>query len=91
MVCLDHNVVWQGQNFDPFAKLRFSEPSKGRVKVTIGATKRLDQRSVIFQVKYQKNDDCKITEIFEWEKPFNKEISKCLDDFYRTEIKKVSK
>ena len=91
MACLDHNVVWQGQDFDPFAELTFTEPSKDRVKVTIGATKKLDQRSVTFQVKCQKDGNCKITEIFESGKPFTKEMSKCLDHFYRTEIKNVSK
>jgi len=58
------------------------------VKVTIGATKDLKQRSVTYQVKCQKDGKCKITEIFERGKPFTKKMSKCLDDFYRTEIKK---
>ncbi|ORF28205.1 hypothetical protein [Snodgrassella alvi] len=88
IACLDHNVLWQGQDMNPFAKLTFSEPSEGRVKVTIGATRGMEQRSVTYQVKCQKDGDCKITEIFEWGKPFTKEMSKCLDDFYRTEIKK---
>ena len=81
----------KGKTWILFAKLTFSEPSEGRVKVTIGATRDLKQRSVTYQVKCQKDGDCKITEIFEWGKPFTKQVSKCLDDFYRTEIKKVSK
>ncbi|SCC09508.1 MULTISPECIES: hypothetical protein [Snodgrassella] len=88
MACIDHNVLWQGQDLNPFAKLTFTEPSAGRVKVTIGATRDLEERSVTYQVKCQKDGDCKITEIFEYGKPFTKVTSKCLDDFYRTEIKK---
>ena len=91
MACLDHNIVWQGQDFDPFAELTFTEPSKDKVKVTIGATEGLEKRSVTYHVKCQKDGNCKITEIFESGKPFTKEMSKCLDDFYRTEIKNVSK
>ncbi|WP_370578033.1 hypothetical protein ABX014_19520 [Snodgrassella alvi] len=88
MACIDHNVLWQGQDLNPFAKLTFTEPSADRVKVTIGATWDLEERSVTYQVKCQKDGDCKITEIFEYGKPFTKVTSKCLDDFYRTEIKK---
>ena len=91
MACLDHDVLWQGQDMNPFAKLTFSEPSEGRVKVIIGATRDLEQRSVTYQVKCQKDGDCKITEIYEGGKPFTKEMSKCLDDFYRAEFKKLSK
>ena len=91
MACIDHNVLWQGNDLNPFAKLTFTEPSADRVKVTIGATWDLEERSVTYQVKCQKDGDCKITEIFEYGKPFTKKMSKCLDDFYRTEIKKVSK
>lgn len=85
--CLDYMVLWQGQDLNPKAKLTFTEPSKGRVKVTIGATEGLERRSVTYQVKCQKDGDCKITEIFEYGKPFTKEMTKCLDNFYRTEIK----
>lgn len=88
MACIDHNVLWQGQDLNPFAKLTFTEPSADRVKVTIGATWDLEERSVTYQVKCQKDGDCKITEIFEYGKPFTKVTSKCLDDFYRNEIKK---
>lgn len=86
--CIDHNVLWQGQDIDPFAKLTFSEPIPNRVKVTIAATKGLGERSVAYQVKCKKDGDCRITEIFEWGKPFTKEVTKCLDDFYHSEIKK---
>ena len=89
--CLDSNVLWQSNGLNPKAKLTFTEPSAGKVKVTIGATMGLEKRSVTYQVKCQKDGDCKITEIFESRKPFTKEMSKCLDDFYRTEIKNVSK
>lgn len=88
MACIDHDVLWQAQDLNPFAKLTFTEPSAGRVKVTIGATKGLEKRSVTYQVKCQKDGDCKITEIFEYGRPFTKVTSKCLDDLYRTEIKK---
>ena len=91
IACIDYDVLWQGQDLDPKAKLTFTQPSTDKVKVTIGATKGLEKRSVIYQVKCQKDGNCKITEIFEGGKPFTKEMSKCLDDFYRTEIKKVSK
>lgn len=87
--CLDYMVLWQGQDLNPKAKLTFTEPSKGRVKVTIGATEGLERRSVTYQVKCnQQGNSCKITEIIERGKPFTKVTSKCLDDFYRTEIKK---
>ena len=91
IACIDYDVLWQGQDLDPKAKLTFTQPSTDKVKVTIGATEGLEKRSVIYQVKCQKDGNCKITEIFEGGKPFTKEMSKCLDDFYRTEIKKVSK
>ena len=91
IACIDYDVLWQGQDLDPKAKLTFTQPSTDKVKVTIGATMGLEKRSVIYQVKCQKDGNCKITEIFEGGKPFTKEMSKCLDDFYRTEIKKVSK
>ena len=91
IACIDYDVLWQGQDLDPKAKLTFTQPSPDKVKVTIGATMGLEKRSVIYQVKCQKDGNCKITEIFEGGKPFTKEMSKCLDDFYRTEIKKVSK
>lgn len=85
--CLDSNVLWQTNGLDPKAKLTFTQPSTDKVKVTIGATMGLEKRSVTYQVKCQKDGNCKITEIFERGKPFTKEMSKCLDDFYRTEIK----
>ena len=88
IACIDYDVLWQGQDLDPKAKLTFTQPSTDKVKVTIGATEGLEKRSVIYQVKCQKDGNCKITEIFEGGKPFTKEMSKCLDDFYRTEIKK---
>ena len=91
IACIDYDVLWQGQDLDPKAKLTFTQPSTDKVKVTIGATEGLEKRSVIYQVKCQKDGNCKITEIFEGGKLFTKEMSKCLDDFYRTEIKKVSK
>ena len=91
IACIDYDVLWQGQDLDPKAKLTFTQPSTDKVKVTIGATEGLEKRSVIYQVKCQKDGNCKITEIFEGGKPFTKEMSKRLDDFYRTEIKKVSK
>ena len=89
--CIDYDVLWQSNDLNPKAKLTFTEPSAGKVKVTIGATMGLEKRSVTYQVKCQKDGDCKITEIFESGKPFTKEMSKCLDHFYRTEIKNVSK
>ena len=88
IACINYDVLWQVNELNPKAKLTFTEPSTGRVKVTIGATKDLKQRSVTYQVKCQKDGKCKITEIFERGKPFTKKMSKCLDDFYRTEIKK---
>ena len=88
IACIDYDVLWQINELNPKARLTFTEPSTGRVKVTIGATKDLKQRSVTYQVKCQKDGKCKITEIFERGKPFTKKMSKCLDDFYRTEIKK---
>ena len=91
IACIDYDVLWQGQDLDPKAKLTFTQPSPDKVKVTIGATMGLEKRSVIYQVKCQKDGNCKITEIFEGGKPFTKEMSKCLDHFYRTEIKNVSK
>ena len=89
--CIDYDVLWQGNDLNPKAKLTFTQPSTDKVKVTIGATMGLEKRSVTYQVKCQKDGNCKITEIYEGGKPFTKEMSKCLDDFYRTEIKKVSK
>ena len=91
IACIDYDVLWQGQDLDPKAKLTFTQPSTDKVKVTIGATEGLEKRSVIYQVKCQKDGNCKITEIFEGGKPFTKEMSKCLDDFYRAEFKKLSK
>ena len=91
IACIDYDVLWQGNDLNPKAKLTFTQPSAGKVKVTIGATMGLEKRSVTYQVKCQKDGDCKITEIFESGKPFTKEMSKCLDHFYRTEIKNVSK
>ena len=87
IACIDYGVLWQGQDLDPKAKLTFTQPSTDKVKVTIGATEGLEKRSVTYQVECQKNGDCKITEIFEGGKPFTKKMSKCLNDFYRTEIK----
>ncbi len=89
--CIDYDVLWQGNDLNPKAKLTFTQPSTDKVKVTIGATMGLEKRSVIYQVKCQKDGNCKITEIFERGKPFTKEMSKCLDDFYRAEFKKLSK
>ena len=89
--CLDSNVLWQTNGLDPKAKLTFTEPSAGKVKVTIGATMGLEKRSVTYQVKCQKDKNCKIIEIYEDGKSFTKEMSKCLDDFYRAEFKKLSK
>ena len=86
--CIDYNVLWQSNDLNPKAKLTFTQPSPDKVKVTIGATMGLEKRSVTYQVKCQKDGNCKITEIFERGKPFTKKMSKCLDDFYRTEIKK---
>ena len=88
VACIEHNVLWQGQDLNPKAKLTFTEPIPGKVKVTIGATRGLEKRSVAYQVKCKKDGDCRITEIFERGKPFTKEVTKCLDDFYRSEIKK---
>ena len=88
IACIDYDVLWQINELNPKARLTFTEPRTGMVKVTIGATKDLKQRSVTYQVKCQKDGKCKITEIFERGKPFTKKMSKCLDDFYRTEIKK---
>lgn len=85
--CIDYDVLWQGNDLNPKAKLTFTQPNIDKVKVTIGATEGLEKRSVTYQVKCQKDGNCKITEIFEGEKPFTKEMSKCLDDFYRAEIK----
>lgn len=89
--CIDYNVLWQSNDLNPKAKLTFTQPSTDKVKVTIGATMWLEKRSVTYQVKCQKDGNCKITEIFERGKPFTKEMSKCLDDFYRAEFKKLSK
>jgi hypothetical protein len=85
-ICIYYNVLWQGNDLDPKAKLTFTQPTGNKVKVTIGATEGLEQRSVTYQVKCQKDGDCKITEIFERGKPFTKGKSKCLDNYYRTEI-----
>ena len=86
IVCIDYDVLWQGNDLDPMAKLTFTQPTGNKVKVTIGATEGLEQRSVTYQVKCQKDGKCKITEIFERGKPFTKDKSKCLDNYYRTEI-----
>ena len=91
IACIDYDVLWQGNDLNPKAKLTFTQPSTDKVKVTIGATMGLEKRSVTYQVKCQKDGNCKITEIFERGKPFTKEMSKCLDDFYRAEFKKLSK
>ena len=91
IACIDYDVLWQGQDLDPKAKLTFTQPSPDKVKVTIGATMGLEKRSVTYQVKCQKDGNCKIIEIYEGGKPFTKEMSKCLDDFYRAEFKKLSK
>lgn len=91
IACIDYDVLWQGNDLNPKAKLTFTQPSTDKVKVTIGATEGLEKRSVTYQVKCLKDGDCKITEIFEGGKPFTKDLSKCLDDFYRTEIKKHRK
>ena len=89
IACIDYDVLWQGQDLDPNAKLTFTQPTGNKVKVTIGATKGFEKRSVTYQVICLKEtNDCKITEIFERGKLFTKDKSKCLDDFYRTEIKK---
>ena len=88
IACIDYDVLWQGNDLNPKAKLTFTQQSTDKVEVTIGATEGLEKRSVTYQVKCQKDGDCKITEIFEYGKPFTKVTSKCLDDFYRTEIKK---
>ena len=86
--CIDYDVLWQENDLNPKAKLTFIQPNADQVKVTIGATMWLEKRSVTYQVECQKDGNCKITEIFEGGKPFTKKMSKCLDDFYRTEIKK---
>ena len=88
IACIDYDVLWQGNDLNPKAKLTFTQQSTDKVEVTIGATEGLEKRSVTYQVKCQKDGDCKITEIFEYGKPFTKVTSKCLDDFYRNEIKK---
>ena len=88
IACIDYDVLWQGNDLNPKAKLTFIQPNADQVKVTIGATMWLEKRSVTYQVECQKDGNCKITEIFEGGKPFTKEMSECLDDFYRTEIKK---
>lgn len=88
IACIDYDVLWQGNDLNPKAKLTFTQQSTDKVEVTIGATEGLEKRSVTYQVKCLKDGDCKITEIFEGGKPFTKDISKCLDDFYRNEIKK---
>ena len=88
IACIDYDVLWQENDLNPKAKLTFIQPNADQVKVTIGATMWLEKRSVTYQVKCQKDGDCKITEIFERGKPFTKKMSECLDDFYRTEIKK---
>ncbi|WP_374695041.1 hypothetical protein ABXR98_17150 [Snodgrassella alvi] len=86
--CIDYDVLWQGNDLNPKAKLTFIQPSADQVKVTIGATKGLEKRSVTYQVECQKDGNCKITEIFESGKPFTEEISKCLNKILRTEITK---
>ena len=91
IACINYDVLWQGNDLNPKAKLTFTQPSPDKVKVTIGATMGLEKRSVTYQVKCQKDGNCKITEIYERGKPFTKEMSKCLDDFYRAEFKKLSK
>ena len=85
-ICIYYNVLWQGKDLDPKAKLTFIQPSADQVKVTIGATKGLENRSVTYQVKCQKDGNCKITEIFEGEKPFTDEMSRCLNRLLRIEI-----
>ena len=84
--CLDSNVLWQSNGLNPKAKLTFTEPSAGKVKVTIGATMGLEKRSVTYQVKCQKDGNCKITEIFESGKPFTEEMSTCLSRLHLVEI-----
>ena len=85
-ICIYYNVLWQGNDLDPKAKLTFIQPSADQVKVTIGATKGLENRSVTYQVKCQKDGNCKITEIFESGKPFTEEMSTCLSRLHLVEI-----
>lgn len=63
--CIDYDVLWQEQDLDPFAKLTFIQSDKDRVKVIIDATKGFEERFVIYQIRCQKDNDYKITEIFE--------------------------
>ena len=86
IACIDYDVLWQGNDLNPKAKLTFIQPSADQVKVTIGATKGLENRSVTYQVKCQKDGNCKITEIFESGKPFTEEMSTCLSRLHLVEI-----
>ncbi|PIT60566.1 hypothetical protein BHC47_01505 [Snodgrassella alvi] len=58
-------ILWQEQDLDLFAKLKFIQSDKDRVKVIIDATERFEEHSVTYQVICQNNNDCKITDIFE--------------------------
>ena len=53
-------------------KLKFIQSDKDRVKVIIDATERFEEHSITYQTICQKDNDCKITDIFESGKPFTK-------------------
>ena len=63
--CIDYDVLWQEQDLDPFAKLTFIHSDKDRFKIIIDAKKVFEERFVIYQIRCQKDNDYKITEIFE--------------------------
>ena len=65
-------ILWQEQDLDLFTKLKFIQSDKDRFKVIIDATERFEEHTVTYQTIYQKDNDCKITDIFESGKPFTK-------------------
>ena len=63
-------ILWQEQDLDLFTKLKFIQSDKDRFKVIIDATERFEEHTVTYQTICQKDNDCKITDIFESGKPF---------------------
>ncbi|WP_239372834.1 hypothetical protein [Snodgrassella gandavensis] len=86
--CIDHDILWQSNDFNPKAKLTFTQPNAAKIKVNIGTTTGSKKHAVAYQVQCKPDNNCQITEIFEHGKPFTKKTTKCPNDFYRRYIKK---
>ena len=75
--CIDHVVMWQGQDYEHHVKLGFKALSANRIQVNIGKGQWSQARNVIYQMQCSSNT-CKIADVISQHGSLKKSLNRCL-------------